>query len=473
VIALEHPDRWGGLLDLEPRFAPDAAVQLVDAILHGGHSELALRAGRALAPRLVRQQGRNAQLVLDPSATYLVSGGTGGIGLLLAEFLIERGARHLALCSRTGVSAAVESAMAAWSRRGVAVRVSAVDVADPEGLAQLLRALRADMPALRGIFHAAGVSEDGVLLQQDPERWARVLRPKVQGGWLLDRMTREIELDHFVVFSSLSAVLGAAGQAAYAAANASLDALVQQRRAAGLAGLSVAFGPWAQVGMAAGNDERTRRLRRSRGILELSPSEALLELEAAMVEGAAHALVARFDFEHASLATAESPLLADLAQQLRRREPLNARAKSSAFLQRLSKAKPRERRELLYSAIRERVARVLGLAASAPINPAQPLSELGLDSLGAVELRNDLAAALGRALPASLLFDFPTLDGLTDYLDKQLTSSGAGEASSTPAPREQQPAAGVEGLPDLSVLSRPELEAMLDQKLASLDLLEA
>ena len=468
-LGVEHPELFVSSVDLDMTLDRVGSKLLLDSLVEGqASSEVLLRNGARHTLRLRRAQPVRASgtLALDPSATYLITGGLGGVGSNLARFLVERGARRLCLIGRRANEAA-KAELAGLAELGVNVRVEAIDVSDEGRLLPLLESLKRD-GNLRGVFHAAGVLDDGVLLQQSAERLNAVVRPKLVGAVLLDCHTRDVPLDYFVSFSSLSAIIGAPAQAGYAAANAALEAVTHARRARGLPALCVAFGPWRATGMAANGGERARRFRDERGISELEPREALLELEALLWGDGGHAVVARVDWNRmaSSSPTARSLLFA-LADE---RPTANPATRSAEFLERWRAASARERRELLGQQLREQAARVIGLAPSAPIDPRQPLGELGLDSLMAVELRNALGALLGRSLPASLLFDYPSLAGLQDYLIKILDTESS--PARAPAPARAEPESPPEPLPsDISDLSQGELEALLDQKLASIDAL--
>ena len=297
VIAQEHPTFWGGLVDLDPEASPrDAdAHQLWEEISQtDGEDQLAFRQGRRYVGRLVRHR---------PSATpatpvqwrtdgsYLISGGLGDLGLLVARWMVEQGARRLILLGRTRLPPrsnwnSVETgsrlarqitAIRELESLGACVHLASVDVADEGELSSFLDEFRAEgWPPIRGVVHAAGVLQDGLLVQLDAAALNTVLRPKVMGGWLLHRLLQDDTLDFFILFSSAGSVLGQPGQGNYAAANAFLDALAHHRRAQGRPALSVDWGAWAGEGFAdsVGGKRLAARLALL-GISSIAPEQAL------------------------------------------------------------------------------------------------------------------------------------------------------------------------------------------------------
>ena len=252
-----------------------------------------------------------------------MTGGLGSLGLVVAEWLVEQGAQHLVLVGRHGPGAAAQAALAEWARRGVQVQVRQADVAHAEEVQALVDSLRAQ-PPLRGVIHAAGVLDDGVLLQQTWERFARVLAPKALGAWHLHRATAGMALDFFVLFSSVAAVLGSAGQGNYAAANAYLDGLAWYRRSRGLPALSLNWGPWGEVGMAAQLAERAQSRRAAGGVALIPPALGVQALGYALASGAPQWTVLPIDwpgFLGSFPAGGEPPLFAGMGRDADRGPP--------------------------------------------------------------------------------------------------------------------------------------------------------
>ena len=353
-------------------------------------------------------------LDLHAEGTYLITGGCGALGLQVARWLAERGARHLVLTGRHTPSAEAARALDTLRSQGVQVRTAQVDVADGDALGALLAEIDAGGAALRGVIHAAGVLDDAVLLDQQWDQVQRVLDPKLVGAWQLHRLTRTRALDFFVLFSAGAAVLGSPGQAGYCAANLALDALAQARRSQGLPATSIAWGPWAEGGMAAALSERDATRWRERGVAALATHEALTLLERALQGPDAAVAALTVDWNRFAMAAAMSPRFGELASR-----PSTDETRASAaggLLARLAAAPPTERRNTLAAFVRAQARLALGLAASTELDERQPLRDLGLDSLMAVELRNALVAAIAAPLPVTLLFDFPTVAGLCEHL---------------------------------------------------------
>ena len=418
TLASEHPALWGGMIDLDPS-SPDAA-QLASVLRGSGEAVVALRDGQAFVERMARRRAPSSTpLALHADASYLVTGGLGGVGPRIARWLVAHGARRVILLGRTALPprsawAAVDptSALAARLRTvrelealGVAVHVAAVDVADDTALAGYLARFQDEWPAIRGVIHAAGVLGDQhqALLQLDPAALAQVLRPKALGAWNLHRALAAQPLDFFVAFSSAAAVLGLPGQASYAAANAFLDGLAHERRALGQPGLSINWGPWADAGMAADSD-RSRQLAR-RGMHPMAPDEALAAIAPLLASGAAQAgvmsvqwSVLRPLFE----TLGERPLFALLADATRETAlPEAARRDELLALD----APGRQR--ALEAVFRTEAAGVLGMD-PAQLDLDQPLGTLGFDSIMALELKNRVQRRLALALPIATLIGGPS-----------------------------------------------------------------
>ncbi|MCP3063711.1 SDR family NAD(P)-dependent oxidoreductase [Myxococcus sp. K38C18041901] len=428
VVALEHPELRCVRIDLDPAGAADDAALLAQELsLSHDEDRIAFRSGRRLVARLMRARLprtlRPPPLVAD--ATYLITGGLGGLGLEVARWMVDRGARHLVLMGRRAPEPLAQARVDALRAAGATVTVGQGDVSSREEVARVLAACRASMPPLRGVVHAAGVLDDGLLVLQDTARMAHVLAPKIQGALNLHLETLESRLDFFVLFSSVSAVFGTTGQASYAAANAFLDALAHHRRANGLTATSINWGPWAEVGMAARLSADAGRSWSGFGLGMLAPAAALASLEGILGADLTQPVVAAASAR--PVREGLPPFFEVLAP--RRAEPTRPAPPSVAFVG----ASPREARARLLSLLQTQAADVLGLSSSSPIDPRRPLQELGLDSLMALQLRNALSAALGRPLPVTLLFDHPSLEQLLDFLAREIPA--ADKVASEPAPR--------------------------------------
>jgi amino acid adenylation domain-containing protein len=419
AVAQEHPTLWGGLVDLAPDASPkENAAHLWAALSRAdGEDQLAFRQGRGYVARLMRTRPSIEQQPTfrwRPDGTYLITGGLGDLGLLVARWMVEQGARRLILLGRTQLPPRaawreVESgsrltrqiaAIRELEALGASIHLAAVDVADEARLRAFLDEFRAEgWPPIRGVVHLAGVVEGQPLLTLNPATFNPVLRPKTVGGWLLHCLLQDDPLDFFVLFSSAASLLGVMGQgqASYAAANAFLDALAYYRRFQGLPALSLNWGPWSQVGLAA-RYERTERLAR-RGIDSITPEQGLATLEQLFHAGAAQVVVMpvhwprlRRSFPSVDV----TPLFACLPREGKDAFPVSDDAPAKGLLTRatLLAMSSEERARLVQSYLRAQIARVLGLS-TANFDEQQPLNTLGLDSLMAVELKNRIAVDLG------------------------------------------------------------------------------
>jgi acyl carrier protein len=281
------------------------------------------------------------------------------------------------------------------------------------------------MPPLRGVIHAAGALNDGVLLHQDAARFDSVLGPKVDGSWNLHRLTREMPLDFFVLFASAASVWGSPGQANHAAANAFLDALAYHRRAQGLPAISIDWGSWSEIGEAA--QRKVGQKNSARAVADISPGEGLLAFERILREAPVRAVVARLDWPEFArqFTVAGQPFYAEFAYDEQPAKFDAAPAAPAALLDCLRRVLPGERQAAVFEIVHTLALKVLGVAESRKLNPRQPLNELGLDSIMALELRNSLSTAAGRDLPATLLFDYPTLETVTAFLIREIGEDAA------------------------------------------------
>lgn len=400
-----------------------------------------------------------------PDACYLITGGMGGLGLSVARWLVERGAHHLVLVGRREPSAAARAAVTKLEESGARVRVLLADVGCRDDVARVLKSIDAESPPLAGIVHAAGALDDGILVQQTWQRFEAVLAAKLGGAWNLHNLTEGRPLDFFVLFSSAAVLVGSPGQCNYAAANAALDGLAHWRRARGLPALSIDWGPWGEVGMAASLSDEHRRRQAEQGFRSLSPDEGLRALEAALASGSAQIAVLPVDWDSFArgFAPATPPSLLRELVSVPKSDMRASGPNALSVADRLAAIPPSLRRAAVLRYVRDQCAHVLGVANADALPVGRPLSERGLDSLMAVDLRNMLGRALGLTLPTTLLFDYPTPDALTDFLLPLLPGTVSEDAVVVVAP---VAAHGAEEV-DLAALTDEEAELLLLAELSN------
>nr|CBD77732.1 polyketide synthase [Chondromyces crocatus] len=478
TLSLELQGLWGGLMDLDPEPSPaDAEHLFAELRASDEEDQVAFRQGRRWVARLERraaQQG-TAPPSLRGDASYLITGGLGDLGLRVAGWMVDRGARHLVLMSRTRLperdtwhALAPESREASWveaitamEASGATVRHVAVDVADADQMRAFQEMARREAwPPIQGVVHAAGVARPQSLLDVDDATLWETLRPKVTGAWLLHEMFEDAPLDFFVLFSSGSTLLSSPGLGSYAAANAFLDALAHHRRAQGKAASSINWGFWAEVGMAA----REQRRLGSSAHQGFRPEEGLEILGGLLGELPVQRAVMRVDWQQWRAhypSAASAPFLSRLVEPVQIQAP--AEVLPPDVLRTLTAARTGwQRRSLLEAFLREQLALVLK-SSPARVDEAAPLRSMGVDSLMAIEFRNRLEASLGLVLPATLVWTYPTLSDLATHLATKL-----GLSLEDRAEREIELSPTPPAAPALDGLSIDEVASLLEEKLSAL-----
>ncbi|MFF4567450.1 type I polyketide synthase [Streptomyces sp. NPDC001435] len=437
TVALEQPQRWGGLVDLPAELDSRALERLAGLLAQADEDQLAVRASGVSGRRLVRapQSAAPADAPWSPRGTVLVTGGTGALGGHVARWLAGAGAEHLVLTSRRGPDAPGAAELKAeLEELGAQVTVAACDAADRDALAELF-----GRHTVNAVVHTAGVLDDGLVESLTPERLNHVLRPKVDAALHLHELTRDRrDLDAFVLFSSMTGVWGNGGQGAYGAANAFLDALAEHRRAQGVPALAVAWGSWADGGMADG--AAGDHLRR-RGVRAIAALPAISVLHGALTHGETSVTVADVDWDRfvpAFAGTRPCPLLhgvpeARKALEARAQAAQSAEVPASELVQRLLGATPGEQGRILLDLVREQAVTVLGHTGKGAFEADRTFRETGFDSLTAVELRNRLNTATRLKLPTTLVFDHPTPTALARHLGEQLLGRHGLEADAAQA----------------------------------------
>jgi len=466
TIALEHPELELSRVDLDPAEEARDAARSLDAELSAEEREDQITLRRD--GRRVARLGRGAlpqapdKPLLGPDAAYLITGGLGGVGLSLAQWMVAEGARHIALVGRRGPSEATLAAIRAMEQSGARVLVLEADVSRAAEVASVLARIDQHFPPLRGVVHAAAVLADRTLLEISGEDLARVLAPKMLGAFHLHAATLGRKLDFFLLYSSAASLLGSSGQSNYAAANAFLDALSHARRAAGLPATSVQWGPFADVGLAAASGNRGARLAH-RGLESLAPLEAHAALPRLVSQPKAEVSLVRFDVRqwlefHPQ--AAGSPFWSEL-----RKEQANERraaADGASFRRALEEKAPIERLAAVEEHVRAQLGKVLQLD-PARIDLRAPFTGLGVDSLMSLELRNRLEGSLGLKLPNTLLFTYANAAALAENLLVRLAPPPAPVQELAAPPTDRVPEAP---LPALS--ADDDLIAAFDASISSI-----
>ncbi|MEP7121035.1 MAG: type I polyketide synthase [Byssovorax sp.] len=463
TIAMEQPDLGCTRVDLAPDPLPNEAAWLERELLSSdGEDQVALREDGRHVARLERGYLAPTETpAFSAEASYVITGGLSGLGLTAARWLVEHGARHLLLVGRSEPSEATREAIRAMGEAGAEVRTRRTDVSQLAEVESMIEAVRATMPPLRGLVHAAGVLDDRTLSDMTEEQFSRPMGPKVLGAWNLHAATRGIPLDFFVMYSSAAALLGSPGQGNYAAANTFLDALAHARAAEGWPAMSIQWGPFSDVGLAAAGDRRGRRLE-SRGIESFTPEEGTALLSRLIQQPWGDVGLFRISIRQwveFYPRAASAPFLAHL-----REEDALAGAKTitGRFQESLQNLPPAERRAALEQHVFECLARVLHLPVDR-IDPHAPLRGYGMDSLMSLEIRNRLEASLGLRLSASLLYTYSTTATLVEHLLGEMVFETRPEPSPAHDHRNAEPTIQFFELSEQSAM------AILDEKLLDLE----
>ncbi|NEA27369.1 SDR family NAD(P)-dependent oxidoreductase [Actinomadura bangladeshensis] len=444
----EHPGRFV-LIDLDETARADVLARAIAVATARDEPQLAIRDGEIRVPRLVRAEGDRKPAAASIDGTVLITGGIGALGRSVARHLVrEHGAGDLVLLARRSTAAEDAADLVAEMDGAAKVTVLSCDVADRDDLARLLAELDAEGRRPTVVVHAAGALDDGIIQSLDPQRLGTVLRPKVDGAWNLHEATRGMDLSAFVLFSSAASAFGGPGQGNYAAANAFLDALARHRQATGLPATSIAWGMWEEdTGMAGRLSAGDRARMRRSGLLPLSPAAGLRAFDVART--GERPFVVAVPIDTASLrARAEVPAL--FRTLIRPARPIAGGREPDGrggLRERLAGLPPTEQSRLLQDLARTEIALVLGHAGPDDIGTDQAFSDLGFDSLAAVELRNRLNSRTGQRLPATLAFDYPSLGALTGYLLTRLTDGAATTPSSATDERERSVREALNALP--------------------------
>ncbi|MCA0350998.1 MAG: SDR family NAD(P)-dependent oxidoreductase [Chloroflexi bacterium] len=446
--ALEHPELAPSLIDLAPMTESNEATQLAKTLLQRANEhQQALRNQQQLVARLQqRSVSKSSPLKLSNQAAYLITGGSGGLGLEIAHWMLAKGASNLIILGRRPLQPShnavseqqsqLVNALSQLEQAGANLRYAAINVADQAALAEFLQQYRAETGlAIRGIVHAAGVLDDQMLYRMEPSALTSVFAPKVAGAWALHEVFSQEPLDFMIFCSSLAASIGSVGQAHYAAANSFMDSLAAYRHSQGLAGLSINWGPWAEVGMAA---KLNPQLFEAHGVQLLQPQQALVAMEQLINDQAIQTTIAEIDWAtwlKSNQVVATLPFFAALAPSATIAQTASNATQEHEFRQRVLQTQPSERQALITQQLKQLIAKVMQLEPS-KLDSQLALHTLGLDSIMAIELKTSISQNLGVTLSVAYLIQGPSIDEIVANVNQQLSLELSSEMFASPETRD-------------------------------------
>jgi NAD(P)-dependent dehydrogenase (short-subunit alcohol dehydrogenase family)/acyl carrier protein/uncharacterized membrane protein (DUF2068 family) len=379
-------------------------------------------------PEQPRERILDTPVHIQPDATYLITGGLGDLGLQVAYWIVMAGARYLILTGRSGKgNSETQRAVALLEQSGAKVRIVKADISRQEDVSRLFADINPGFPPIKGIVHAAGVTADATLLDETWEHFESVLAPKVRGLWNLHIQSQSLELDFFITFSSIASMIGAPGLGNYASANAFMDGLMQDRYRKGIPGLSINWGPWAEIGMNVRMEKRHLANQAALGLIPLLPILGLQALETTFELDLAQVAVMRMDwnrFVQILPVANQVPLLETFSQR-----KITGSGMHAELLAELKAAPANDRKKIMLGHLRTELARVLGLESIQQIELKHRLLDFGLDSLMAIELINSLNISLGVNLPATMVFNYPTIGAVIDFIVDEVLELGSDSGS--------------------------------------------
>ncbi|NEP47792.1 MAG: SDR family oxidoreductase [Moorea sp. SIO3C2] len=433
VIALEHPELKCRRVDLDQtRNSLEALEALGKELLNpDDEDQIAIRGGVRYSARLARRTQKSIseqeqQIAFGTEGSYLLTGGLGALGLEVAQWMVKQGARHIVLNGRRTPSETAQETIQQLEQTGAKISVILGDVSKEEDVASILKQIEASQAPLRGVIHAAGFLDDGVLQQMSWERFRKVMAPKLQGAWYLHQLTQKLPLDFFVCFSSIASLLGSPGQGNYAAANAFMDTLADYRRSMGLPGLSINWGAWAQGGMASRLGSQHQSRLRTTGMNLITPEKGLQVLGELLSQPVSQVGVFPINW---SQFLGQLPVghTISFLEAFASRKLQKETTKDENFLEQLAVALESERNQILIGYLQVKVGKLLGFDKSKLPNPELGFFDMGMDSLLTVELRNLLSSNLGCSISAAELFGTSNIQNLAEHLIKEILPEGQDE----------------------------------------------
>ncbi|MCF2144947.1 type I polyketide synthase [Desmonostoc muscorum LEGE 12446] len=469
VVSIEHPQFWGGLIDLAPENSPAAVTALLEEIWQpDGEPQVAFREGQRYVSRLIRSEKRQAPTQeqgfrVSADATYLITDGCSSLSLKLAEWIVEQGARHLVLLEHNTVARNVSKQLQQLQRAGAEIKVIHGDISQEAEIAEVFAEIAQSLPPLRGIIYVDDVINDGLLLKQDWESFGKFLNSKVAGVWNLHKKTEDLPLDFLILFSSIVSQIGSPAQGNYAAVNAFLDTLAEQRRLQGLPILSINWATWQETDIAAALGKLGEQRWQAIGIDLIAPSQGLQILQQLLDESDRQVTVMPVNwskFFQQFPSGFEPPFLSAIAPEVKSSN-LSSENQPSQLLKDLEKTPPNKQYAVLVSFIQTEALAVLGLDPSQRLQPHIGFFEMGMDSLMALDLKNRLQAAIAQEISVSVIFEYSNIESLSRYLISEFFSQESLETSTSES--EEDPEEMTQLLAEIQQLSEAELEALIDQ----------
>jgi len=445
VISWEHPHLWGGLVDLDPQGSQQEAERLLQLVIDSQKQDhLALRGEQLYKASLVKYDSEQRKLEtgflsFHSNATYLITGGLGALGLQIAEWMVLKGAKYLVFINRHQASLQAQKTIEGLETAGASIHIFSGDISIEADIINILDQIHTSLPPLRGVIHAAGILDDGVLQHISWERFTQVMAPKVKGAWYLHQLTQNLSLDFFVCFSSMASLLGSPGQGNYAAANAFMDALAHYRRRLGLPGLSINWGAWSQAGMATRVASQYQSRWKTSGISFITPEQGLQILEELLLNQSkpqVGVLPADWSIltKQWSLGYPNSLLSELLKQDKLEQQPAIKQKNNQEILEKLKAATETEFQEILQKYLLSLVANTLQINLS-EIPSQTNLIEMGMDSLMTMEIVNQLSQDLNFIIYPREFYERPRIDSLTEYLSAELRKQDTAFNSPQPSPK--------------------------------------
>lgn len=421
AIAQEHPNVWGGLIDTDNQTSGTAILAELRAA--DGEDQIALRGSQRYVPRLVKREFENYLAPVDPpvdaQASYLITGGLGALGLKVAHWLVaDQGARNIWLVSRRQPAGEQRDAISELEALGAAVHIVSADIADLARVKSLIDEISLKGPTLDGIFHCAGLLDDGIMIEMDWQRFHQVTKAKVEGSWALHLASEDLPLSHFVLFSSILSVIGSMGQVNYVSGNSFQDGLVSYRRRLGLAAIAMNWGPWENVGLAVESGERGEAIWRARGTKFIPADIGMDAMSVTMAHNHEHMVVTHTDWNRFVSQFASPPKLYDELAQPSSGSGRQVLSDLADTLDRIRDAPSGEKRSILVASV-EQICRV-NLELDDLSDHKVSLRELGLDSLMSITVINDIESVFGTRLPARELLRGPSVVDLAELVAKAL-----------------------------------------------------